>query len=52
MTEEKEDNRTIILHDLKRIAQAIRYCEHDCFLVTLFDKLYKDVENALSYTDN
>ena len=41
------NEKSKILHDLNKIARAIKYCKHDCFLVGLFDNLYSDIEKAL-----
>lgn len=47
-----QDAREKILHDFRKIAQAIKYCKHDCFLADLFDKLYKDVKDGMDNTGN
>lgn len=46
-----KESYTKILHDFRKIAEALKYCEHDCFLVELFDNLYKDV-NAIFNSNN
>ena len=46
-TQNISNEKSKILHDLNKIARAIKYCKHDCFLVGLFDNLYSDIEKAL-----